>query len=156
MNAVKRVSIVLFLLLVAMSAPAAKRRVNPHLKNVHKIYVADFGATGQRRGETVTLAPGSSEKTHTRIVGGLASSGRFSAVADEAHADARLEGSAGRIDSVENGKKYSSGYANLQLVDVKSKEILWAFTYTETEGACCDAAQRVADQLIQKLTEDAQ
>lgn len=151
----KRLSIVVLLLLVALGAFAAKRRVNPHLKSVHKIYVAEFGTTGQRRGQSVTLAPGSSEKTRTRVVGALASSGRFSAVADEAHADARLEGAAGRVDSTENGKKYSSGYANLQLVDVKSREILWTFTYTETEGACCDAAQRVADQLLQKLSDDA-
>ena len=134
---------------------ATPRHVNPRLKDVHKIHVADLGTTAKQHGKVVTMTEGSNDTMQRRLVGALSSSGRFSAVTDVTRADAVLEGTAGWIDTHEKGKHYTSGFARLQLVSPKSKEVLWVFEYRPTAGACCNAADRVTAQIVWKLVEDA-
>ena len=135
--------------LVALPSAA---RVNPRLKDVHKIYVRSFSAVTN---DDVTLDKGSPENVYRKVVASLVSSGRFAVVKDEAKADAALEGTAGYFKSEKNGETYSNGYAHLELVDSKSKELIWTFDYKRHAAVGGYASDRVATQFIEKLLADA-
>ena len=68
---------------------------------------------------------------------------------------AATEAFAGYIRSEKDGKKFTTGFADLRLVDARSQEILWTFEYKPQPGAGGSAAQRVADQVMERLLEDA-
>src|SRR5437588_71563 len=134
----------------------ASARVNPRLKDVHKIYVDQLRNVGTEHGKTVVMAWGSSDEVREALVAALASSARFAAVKEEVKADAEIEGTAGYIKSEKDGKKFTSGFARLELIDIKSKEVLWTFQYERTPGTGGKAADRVANQFIEALLMDAQ
>ena len=141
--------LVIGMALVAVPAPA---RVNPRLKDVHKISVHPFS---ESPADHANLASGSAEKVHRASLANIVSSSRFVAVKEDAKADAELEGAAGWVNSEKDGKSYASGYAHLELVDLKSKEVIWVFDYKSTPGAGGYASDRVANQFIEKLLDDA-
>jgi hypothetical protein len=144
-------SILLAIAWESLAAPGA----SPKIANVRKIYVDSLWVIGHKHGKVVHVEHGSQKEVQKRIVSAIASSGRFSAVEKEADADAKLEGSAGFIRSEEGGKKFTTGFAELKLVDLRSKEILWVFDYKPKSGAGGKAADRVADQFIESLLADA-
>src|SRR5205809_4156416 len=100
-------SLAVFAIAAADSATfAASRR----LSEVRKIYVGSFSKIGHdKRGRTVVVAHGSPDEVRKQLTAALVSSGRFSVVAKEAEADARLEGTAGFI----NTDEHTSGFAEL-------------------------------------------
>lgn len=144
-----------FALLIVAATVGVQARVNPKLKGVHKIFVAELQSMAKRHGRLMVAESGSNTEVRDRLIANISSSERFSAVSDESRADTRIEGAAGKVNSVENGKKYTTGFAQLQLIDIKSKEIVWVFEYQPKEGAGGRAADRVADQFIDKLLADA-
>jgi hypothetical protein len=117
--------------------------VNPRLQEIRRIYVS------------VTLRHGAAKDVGEQLVARLASSGRFAVVEKSASADAVLNGKAGSTKSEKDGKKFVTGFASLRLTDPKSDEIIWTFEYRKGQGGAARAADRVADQFIEKLLADA-
>ena len=141
--------------LIAIITASATFAANPRLKEVRKIHVGYLSSIGHKRGHLVPVAPGSAGEVKKRITAALVSSGRFSVVSKESEADATLEGDAGYIHSEKDGKKFTTGFADLKLEDRKTHEVLWTFEYKPQPGAGGSAAQRVADQAVQRLLEEA-
>jgi hypothetical protein len=128
---------------VLQAQPAVS--VNPRLHEIRKIYLS------------VTLRHGmASKEVAEQLISRLVASGRFAVVEKEAAADATLKGHAGSTKSEKDGKQYVTGFADLRLTDPKSDEIIWTFEYKKGKGSAARAADRVADQFIEKLLADAQ
>lgn len=149
-----RNSILGALLLLSISGEA-QSQVHPRLKDVRTIYVAHMSHVGREHGRIAVMEPMSNNDVRDSLVAHISTSGRFAAVTDERKADAMVDGSAGYKKSERNGKAFTSGFAQLQLVDTKSKEVLWTFEYKRTPGAGGKAADRVASQFVEKLIKDA-
>lgn len=118
--------------------------VNPHLHEIRRIYVS----SALRHSKA-------SKEFGEQLIARLASSGRFAVVDKSSGADAVLGGSAGSTKSEQDGRKFVTGFASLKLTDPKSDEIVWTFTYAKGKGGADRAADRVADQFIEKLLADA-
>jgi hypothetical protein len=149
-----RLLLAITVLAIAAGSTAALAQ-SPRLKEVRKIYVGMLSPMGEKRGRMVVVEHTSPKEVNKRLVAALVSSGRFAVVTTEKDADARLEGTAGYIKSEDNGVKHTTGFAQLKLIDPKSDEILWVFEYKPQAGAGGSAAQRVADQAVEKLVADA-
>jgi curli biogenesis system outer membrane secretion channel CsgG len=142
--------------LAIAAAGSAALAASPRLSEVRKIHFGHFKTIGHnKRGRMVVLAHGSQEDVRKRLTAALVSSGRFSVVAKEEDADARLEGAAGYVHSEDAGTKHTTGFADLKLVDRKTGEILWVFEYQPHAGAGGSAGQRVADQAVENLLAEA-
>lgn len=146
-----------FFVLLGTIGAAEAFAANPRLKEVRRIHVGYLTGVGHKRGHLVSVATGSNDEVRKRIIAALVSSGRFAVVEKqaEASADAHLEGDAGFIHSESAGKKHTTGFADLRLVDAKTGEVLWVYEYKPQPGAGGSAAQRVADQFMQALLADA-
>jgi len=90
-----------------------------------------------------------------QLISRLAASGRFAVVEKESAADAVLKGHAGSTKSEKDGRKFVTGFASLRLTEPKSQEIIWTFEYAKGQAGAARAADRVADQFIEKLLADA-
>lgn len=132
-------------------------RVNPRLKVVKKItVVAMLSSIGHDRGgKIVTMYYKSPDEARDALMAAIVTSGRFAAVNSSDDADAEVVGTAGYIKSEKDGKKYTTGFAHLQLISTKDKEVLWTFDYEREPGAQGKAVDRVANQFIEKLLADA-
>jgi len=118
--------------------------VNPRLQEIRRIYVSINSRHNTAAKEVV-------EQLTARLV----ASNRFAVVEKDTSADAILHGTAGSTKSEKNGEKFVTGFANLWLHDRKSDEIIWTFEYRKGKGGAARAADRIADQFIEKLLADA-
>jgi hypothetical protein len=118
--------------------------VNPRLHEIHKIYVSNALRHGK-----------ANKEVGEQLISRLVASGRFAVVEKEAAADAVLKGHAGSTKSEKDGHKFVTGFASLRLTDPQSQEIIWTFEYAKGKGGAAHAADRVADQFIEKLLADA-
>ncbi len=117
--------------------------VNPRLQEIRRIHVS------------IGLTHGTGKEFGEQLVSRLAGSGRFVVVEKSGAADANLVGRAGSTKSEKDGQKFVTGFANLRLIDPKTSEIIWTFEYRKGKGDAARAADRVADQFIEKLLADA-
>lgn len=126
------------------------------LDNVKTIYVDDLG--GQNKSDLI----------REKLIGYLNKTTRFKTVETPEEADAVLTGEAsvetagkGRIISPTTGKAASNkefsrhGVAALKLVDAKTKNVIWTFTF---KGLGKDSANnptgKIAFQTVKRLLED--
>src|SRR5260221_1243045 len=118
--------------------------VNPRLQEIRRIYVS------------VSLRHGmASKEVAEQLVSRLVASNRFAVVEKAASADAILHGNAGSTKSERDGQKVVTGFANLRLTAPTSGDAIWNFAYRKGQGGAARAADRVADQFIEKLLADA-
>lgn len=115
------------------------------LASIRSIYLGDFG-----RAEGADLVR---EKLRMRLI----KSERFNVVEAPEHADAILTGSVGvekHLDMDEGTTRYR-GLGLLRLVDTKTQKTIWAHEYQRGLVLGESVSTRVADQMADKLLEDA-